>query len=451
MVFRRGDTNSDGTGNIADAVNILGFLFSGGAAPSCMKTADLNDDGTVNITDATFMLGYLFGAGRIPTEPFRDCGSDPTRDGLSCLSYTPCTASPRLEENPFTQNAMANFDNLRDRGDKMGFWLGSGFPGDYNSPDKDSHFQGIQRLRAGSHLAVSGSSHSNSHVFIVRLGSRQGGDGRFRSNRIDSNTPPNEDRIVDRIDVSSEFRHAGGIQVIGDYLVVGVEEDGASEVHFYDVSIPTAHRKIPYVIDRPRDPAGAVAITRLWQDDRYLLIVGRKGSNILDVYRSRTTTLEDPDFEFIDTWRESELRSANGQDREFGNYQNLNLVMEYGGQAHLIGLHRNAELTFGRDYADMFTFDLAGDNAVVTKVANMHMTCVDECNYDAGAGLYLDDHGRFMYYSVEHWRDAGWVKFNEFRRDPGSARSKLLAGAWVELYDDVDHEDRSVRIDWARS
>jgi len=88
--FRRGDGNSDGTLNIADAIATLGYLFAGGSEPSCLDAADANDDGAVNIADAINTLGHLFaGAGPLP-EPFGSCGGDPTEDDLDCKSYPPC-------------------------------------------------------------------------------------------------------------------------------------------------------------------------------------------------------------------------------------------------------------------------------------------------------------------------------------------------------------------------
>jgi hypothetical protein len=55
-----------------------------------MKAADANDDGQVNIADAIAALGHLFGgAGDLPP-PFGACGTDPTDDGLTCVTFEPC-------------------------------------------------------------------------------------------------------------------------------------------------------------------------------------------------------------------------------------------------------------------------------------------------------------------------------------------------------------------------
>lgn len=88
--FQRGDCNSDGAFNIADAVFLLGNLFSGGPDGTCVDSCDSNDDGSINIADAISALGSLFsGSGPLP-DPFGACGEDPTADSLDCGAYDPC-------------------------------------------------------------------------------------------------------------------------------------------------------------------------------------------------------------------------------------------------------------------------------------------------------------------------------------------------------------------------
>jgi hypothetical protein len=90
--FRRGDANADGAADIADAVAILGYLFTGAAAPACLETADVADTGTVTITAPVYLLVHLFRGGPAPPPPFESCGLDPTEEPfiLSCVSYSAC-------------------------------------------------------------------------------------------------------------------------------------------------------------------------------------------------------------------------------------------------------------------------------------------------------------------------------------------------------------------------
>ncbi|MGA1487959.1 MAG: hypothetical protein ACO4B4_10365 [Planctomycetota bacterium] len=81
-LFVRGDTNQDGSIDIADAIASLTCLFS--CLPVCLSAEDCNDDGVWDIADPVALLGHLFlGTGSLPP-PFPACGVDPTPDGLDC-------------------------------------------------------------------------------------------------------------------------------------------------------------------------------------------------------------------------------------------------------------------------------------------------------------------------------------------------------------------------------
>ena len=85
--FRRGDANCDGVVDIADAITVLAYLFSGGSV-ICRAALDGNDDGALDIADAIYVLAYLFAGGAPPPPPFPEPGLDPTPDALECAA--PC-------------------------------------------------------------------------------------------------------------------------------------------------------------------------------------------------------------------------------------------------------------------------------------------------------------------------------------------------------------------------
>lgn len=90
-LLRRGDVNSDGTMNVADAIALLGGLFAGSAIP-CDDAADANDDGGLDVADAVSVLGALFVPGAVPPPapgPVA-CGADPTNDALDCAGASGC-------------------------------------------------------------------------------------------------------------------------------------------------------------------------------------------------------------------------------------------------------------------------------------------------------------------------------------------------------------------------
>lgn len=80
--FVRGDATLNGGIDVADAIFVLAYLFSGGANPMCPDSADANDTGAIDVGDAIFMLDFLFGGGSLPPYPFPVPGLDPTPDSL---------------------------------------------------------------------------------------------------------------------------------------------------------------------------------------------------------------------------------------------------------------------------------------------------------------------------------------------------------------------------------
>lgn len=77
--FLRGDANNDNFMNIADAVALLGWLFTGATAPECEAAADVNDDDLHTIADPIYLLNSLFvPVSPPPPPPHPVCGFDPS-------------------------------------------------------------------------------------------------------------------------------------------------------------------------------------------------------------------------------------------------------------------------------------------------------------------------------------------------------------------------------------
>ncbi|MBI4602132.1 MAG: hypothetical protein HY721_09250 [Planctomycetes bacterium] len=90
--FHRGDADDNGRLELTDAIRILGFLFLGGAAPTCQDAADADDNAQLQLTDAIRVLGYLFLGGLPPAPPGPpggECGPDAGGE-LGCDSYNNC-------------------------------------------------------------------------------------------------------------------------------------------------------------------------------------------------------------------------------------------------------------------------------------------------------------------------------------------------------------------------
>lgn len=89
--FIRGDCNADSTTDVADAIAVLAYLFSGSTVVTCVDACDVSDDGSLDIGDAIYFLSFQFSGGPQPAIPYPLCGTDPTIDGLSCGSFDPCS------------------------------------------------------------------------------------------------------------------------------------------------------------------------------------------------------------------------------------------------------------------------------------------------------------------------------------------------------------------------
>ena len=84
--FVRGDTNHDGTIDIADVISILSFLFVAGTpTPPCFDALDINDSGNLDLADPISLIDITFLGAPPPPEPFMNCGRDLTADSLTCI------------------------------------------------------------------------------------------------------------------------------------------------------------------------------------------------------------------------------------------------------------------------------------------------------------------------------------------------------------------------------
>lgn len=67
--FLCGDANSDQNVNVGDAVYLIAYVFTGGAAPEPLEAGDANCDGQVNVGDAVYLIAYVFSGGAEPCCP----------------------------------------------------------------------------------------------------------------------------------------------------------------------------------------------------------------------------------------------------------------------------------------------------------------------------------------------------------------------------------------------
>lgn len=64
-----GDADGSGSVDIADAVFLVAYIFSGGSAPQPLVAGDADGSGSLDIADAVYLIGYIFSGGSAPKCP----------------------------------------------------------------------------------------------------------------------------------------------------------------------------------------------------------------------------------------------------------------------------------------------------------------------------------------------------------------------------------------------
>jgi hypothetical protein len=264
-------------------------------------------------------------------------------------------------------------------------------PGEPRFPP-GGHLQGIQaRCDAAAKrqlVFLSHDSASAAYLVVVAFGEDLASAGRV----IHVLTFPGDGR-------SPPLRHAGGIQLVDNLLVVGLEdnqEKTRSEIRFWDVAKAEQPGQLTHLtIRRSGEPkemtAGAVGIARRERD--YLLAVANWDSRAVDFYTSSGAALDDPAcrFERRVRWREELAAKEDWRpDREFGAYQAINLVGDSGGKLYLVGLQTADE----KDVADLFAIHMNGDSSrLVRKVARKEMRLPEGNHFRYAGGIWLRERG----------------------------------------------------------
>ncbi len=193
-----------------------------------------------------------------------------------------------------------------------------------------------------------------------------------------------------------DFDHPGGIQTIGDWLVVGVEDQGRSEIRFYRYRERLALvNRLTIVRNKVLGQAGSVGITNYGrlETERYLLATCPDDHR---VHFYRTTQpgvpLSAPGCSFgtqpFLKWNAKRVpksqRTNWKPDDTWGKYVNsIALLSDTLGKPYFIGLYRR---NF-RHYADLFVIDL--DRRVLTKLTRVQVECKDGASFRWGASALV--------------------------------------------------------------
>ncbi len=326
-------------------------------------------------------------------------------------SETECLVDPR-----------AAVDSLGNPGRALDFRLGEA-----SDPSRAQHWQGIQRLDQDEH----------SFLVLSRNGipcANERGCGGFVV--VPMGDRAEREVVLEFAIEEPEFDHAGGFQITGDLLAIGLEHRNLlSQVLLFDVSDPLEPRRIGATPRRPDQGAGAVGLLSL--PSGYLsLAVGGWDSDRIDYYRSRTPgeTGQGIEFELEDSWTKDELEMPEGI--EAIAYQNTNLLSDCSGTTFLVATGRTeASASPPEDRIDLFRIDQHDQDRVLTWVTSQEVRCqegeLEVCNLRAAAGIHLETDGTLRLYAAEHentgaaTRGQGEVRVRSFAPQP----QKVASGA----------------------
>lgn len=176
-------------------------------------------------------------------------------------------------------------------------------------------------------------------------------------------------KILQKVKLHNKgYPHPGGIQLIGDVLVIPVEKDVGSFVMFYDLR-PIALNKEPQRLEVQIErgaKAGAAGITSyfnsLQRQEVHLVGVYDNGSTW--IYESNGKPLDSPELSFTRT-RLPDLKQSD--------YSAINLLTDDSNRVWMIGFRTKKKgAAYVEDYMDLYQFDFA-QAAFEKKVMNQHV------------------------------------------------------------------------------
>ncbi|GJM29453.1 MAG: hypothetical protein DHS20C17_20880 [Cyclobacteriaceae bacterium] len=243
-------------------------------------------------------------------------------------------------------------------------------------PTDGGHLQGVQVIEKDGmeKLLISGSSLTQAYILQVDIATKKA------------------DRFIPLM--KEPYRHAGGIQVSADYIVVGIEDNiikTAAKVCLYDYRNDDLYdAQSSITIERTgeveRPTAGATGL--LAMEGEYLMVVGNWNSRNWDFY-----------YLNLEKYEQKLMESFAAPD-EWAAYQSINLIMDE--QAiYAIGFYQTdpvgaADLILVRNKE---TVEL-----VMQKIDSKTFKCTNGVDFATAAGLQVDQKGDLHIWGTQ--RDA---------------------------------------------
>jgi hypothetical protein len=295
------------------------------------------------------------------------------------------TMAQNNDKNPATTDIPKAFENVKVERTKVPFKNP-----DFTIRNEGGHLQGVQYYTNGTteYMIVTGSSDSSSYYAMIDI------------------TDTVQKVVRYNVLLNTPLDHAGGCQVIGDFLVVGVEDNldkNSSKILFYNISNPGVSDLAPAItIDRNGEfktkTAGGVGIT--FFDTQHLLAVATWDANTIDFYWSNAKPLSDPNckFELIQTYTPTKGEKDEWINKLWPSYQGINLFTGADGKIYMMGFFRSKDGNF----VDLFEVSFSNETKKFTlkKTVSKQFYVADGNNFRNGGGVRLVGPDELNIYSI---------------------------------------------------
>lgn len=198
------------------------------------------------------------------------------------------------------------------------------------------------------------------------------------------------------------YPHPGGIQIIGDYLVVPVEtsDHDRSWIHFYDLTTMTRTkkpRKLAYSLHRETG-SGAVGITNFTSAGTEYYLLAAYDNGALYFYQSNGKKLSEDGIAFSPLF-DTRVRQEG--------YSSVCLLTDKNNGLHMIGFRTDDSNTAPEDRMDLYTINI-DKHSLSHEVASRHMVTEhggivgpDGVHFRWGAGLRIASDDKLKAYATQ--------------------------------------------------
>lgn len=253
----------------------------------------------------------------------------------------------------------------------------------------ESHVQGIARY--GDHYYLTHNNKGYAKGFLLVM------DG---------------ERIIAKQDTPTEhYNHPGGIQIIGDFLTMSLENSDASSsfVRFYSLKDPTRPELLTTAIVRKDKGCGAAGITSYARNGAEYYLVAAYDNGKTDFYESNGRRLGDPELAFHEVGSDQLPNTA---------FSELCLVTQADGQIYGVGFWVNGDVSY-EDRCTLLSYDRNTSTMAVVDVRHMYtelggVTGIAGVHFRWGAGLELTSNTAMDFYATQRNFVGGLFYTNKF-------------------------------------